>query len=96
MLACGVPPSANDRISYSPTHDRPLSTKPLLNLEVGYPTKYRYHVTPTGYLPTIGLLTRRLPTIYIKQPVICGYIAGELKVLPGDCLDVYFVELFLL
>eukprot|EP00965_Chrysotila_dentata_P143041 4726900-Pleurochrysis_carterae.AAC.1 len=62
MLACGVPSSANDYIDYSPTHDGLLSTKPLLNLEVGYPTKYRYHVTPTDYLPTFGLLTRRLPT----------------------------------
>eukprot|EP00965_Chrysotila_dentata_P203719 6181908-Pleurochrysis_carterae.AAC.1 len=46
------------------------------------PTKYR-HVTPTGYLPAIGLLTRRSPTIYIKQYAICGHITGEFIVLPA-------------
>ena len=60
----------------------------------GTPTKY-HHVTLIGYLPTIGLLTRRPPTTYIKQYVVCDYITGEL-IPAGDCFDVYFAELILL
>eukprot|EP00965_Chrysotila_dentata_P069952 2310491-Pleurochrysis_carterae.AAC.1 len=64
MLACGVPWSANDYVIHSPIHDRSPCTKTLLNFEVGYPAKYR-QVTPSGYLPTIGLLSGRSTDTYI-------------------------------
>eukprot|EP00965_Chrysotila_dentata_P228533 6196655-Pleurochrysis_carterae.AAC.2 len=39
----------------------------------GTQTEYRNPATPTGYLTTIGLLTRRLPTLQIRRFAICGH-----------------------
>eukprot|EP00965_Chrysotila_dentata_P025036 830381-Pleurochrysis_carterae.AAC.1 len=60
MLAYGVPWSAKDCVTYSPTHDRSSCTKPLLNFEVGYPAQVPLSTAglrrlatypPSAYLP---------------------------------------------
>eukprot|EP00965_Chrysotila_dentata_P010273 333796-Pleurochrysis_carterae.AAC.2 len=63
MLACGVFWSAKGDNIYLLYRDRPPLLSRYLISKSGTPTKRRQHAAPIGYLPTIYLLTRRLPTI---------------------------------
>ena len=56
----------------------------------GTPPKYR-QVTPTGYLPTIGLLTSRPPIPTINNALSANILPMNLSP-AGDCFDVYFAE----
>eukprot|EP00965_Chrysotila_dentata_P034156 1136871-Pleurochrysis_carterae.AAC.1 len=84
MLACDVPSSANNYTIYSPIHAACYVPNRYVISKSCIPTKYRHHVTPTSYPPTIGLLARRLPTIYIKQFAICGHITDDYVSPPGQ------------
>eukprot|EP00965_Chrysotila_dentata_P034803 1158377-Pleurochrysis_carterae.AAC.1 len=75
MLACGAPWSSNDYIIYSLIHDRPLCSKPLLKFRCRVPQLSTVTMSrqQASYQPS---LTRRLPTIYIKEFAICGHTTG--------------------